>query len=157
MIAVIVTGMAQTAQTWGDRARETLEAEGHRTGGARSAVIELLDGEDCCLTAQEILERLSGGGDRIGIASVYRALELLQRLGLVQRVDIGEAGYRYERVVPGGDHHHHAVCDRCGRVTAFEDRELERAIERLGKRLRHAVAAHEVVIHGACPRCERRA
>jgi len=149
--------MVETAESWSARAHEALEAEGHRAGGARSAVIELLAGEGCCLTAQEILDRLTERGERIGIASVYRALEVLHGLALIQRVDVGEAGYRYERIVPGGEHHHHVVCDSCGRVTAFEDAALERAIDRLGKRLHHDVAAHDVVIHGACPRCERAA
>jgi Fur family ferric uptake transcriptional regulator len=147
--------MATKTKQWADRAREALEEAGHRTGGARSAVIELLARQDCCLSAQEIAERIERRGDPVGIASVYRALDLLHDLGLTQRVDLGDGGYRYEPVVPGGEHHHHVVCDRCGRVTAFEDPELERAIGRLGRRLDHTVAAHELVIHGECARCER--
>ena len=76
-------------------------------------------------------------------------------MGLVQRVDTGDGGMRYEAVVPGGHHHHHAVCERCGRVTAFEDQRLEEAIERLGRRLRHDVSGHEVMIRGNCPQCAR--
>ena len=92
----------------------------------------------------------------VGIASVYRALDLLDGLGLVQRVDAGAAAMKYEPVIPGGHHHHHAVCERCGRMTAFEDKRLEQAIERLAGRLRHEVSGHEVTIRGACPRCAAR-
>jgi Fur family ferric uptake transcriptional regulator len=155
MITVIVYGMAISSSEWAERAKEALVEAGFRTGGARSAVVELLGRQDCCLSAHEIADRIGRRGDKVGIASVYRALELLHELGLVQRVDLGDGGYRYEPVVPGGEHHHHVVCDRCGRVTPFDDPGLERAIERLGKRLSHAVAAHELVIHGQCPRCER--
>ncbi|MGZ5316327.1 MAG: transcriptional repressor, partial [Solirubrobacterales bacterium] len=52
-------------------------------------------------------------------------------------------------------HHHHAVCDRCGRVTAFEDERLESDLARLAGRLRHSIKAHEVVIHGDCDHCAR--
>jgi Fur family ferric uptake transcriptional regulator len=145
--------MSEISSDWKARAHEALERSGHRSGGARRAVVELLAREDCCLSVREISERLSGGGARVGIASVYRALELLHGLGFVQRLDTGEGGSRYEAVIPGGDHHHHAVCDRCGRVTPFEDEGLERAIARLAGRLEHRVSGHDVVIRGACPRC----
>jgi Fur family transcriptional regulator, ferric uptake regulator len=138
---------------WVDRATAALREGGHRTGGARAAVVELLAQQDCCLSAQEIADRLHAGGEGVGIASVYRALDLLAGMGLVQRVDTGEGPTRFEAVIPGGHHHHHVVCERCGRVAAFEDERLEEAIERLGRRLRHEVSAHEVMIRGACPRC----
>ena len=141
---------------WSELAFEALRGGGHRSGGARGAVVDLLSRQDCCLSAQEIADELRGRGARVGIASVYRALDLLDGMGLVQRVDTGEGGTRYEAVIPGGRHHHHVVCERCGRVAAFEDRRLEEAIERLGRRLRHEVSGHEVMIRGACPRCATR-
>jgi Fur family transcriptional regulator, ferric uptake regulator len=140
---------------WADFALAALDSAGHRSGGARRAVVELLAAEDCCLTAQEIADRLRAEGGGIGTASVYRALELLDSLGMMQRVEIGEGGTRYEAVVPGGEHHHHVVCDTCGRITAFEDAGLERAIGRVESRLGHRVSAHEVVLRGECSRCAR--
>jgi Fur family transcriptional regulator, ferric uptake regulator len=142
---------------WGERAERAMEGAGHRPGGARQAVVELLSRQDCCLSAQEIADELRSRGSGVGIASVYRTLDLLHGMGLVQRVDVGEGGQRYEPVVPGGDHHHHAVCESCGEVTAFEDSRLERAIERLSDRLGHAVSGHDVVIRGRCTRCRPRA
>jgi Fur family transcriptional regulator, ferric uptake regulator len=147
---------ASGGRQWIERAHGALRDSGHRTGGARGAVIELLANQDCCLSAQEIADELRDRGSGVGIASVYRALDLLDGNGLVQRVDTGEGGTMYEAVIPGGHHHHHVVCERCGRVAAFEDRRLEEAIERLGKRLRHEVSGHEVMIRGACPRCAAR-
>jgi Fur family ferric uptake transcriptional regulator len=141
---------------WSGRARGALGGAGHRLGGAREAVVELLSRQDCCLSAQEISDRLRSEGGGVGLASVYRTLDLLHGMGLVQRVDVGEGGLRYEPVVPGGEHHHHAVCESCGRVTAFEDRRLEEAIQRLSSRLGHAASGHDVLIRGTCARCERR-
>jgi Fur family transcriptional regulator, ferric uptake regulator len=143
------------AEAWSEVALRALDEAGHRSGGARRAVVELLDGEDCCLTAQEIADRLRNSGTRVGTASVYRALDLLDEIGLVQRIEVGEGGSRYEAIVPGGDHHHHAVCDRCGRITPFEDTRLERAIGQLAKRLDHDVRGHDVIIRGRCERCAR--
>jgi Fur family transcriptional regulator, ferric uptake regulator len=141
-------------EDWAEAANRALRDAGHRAGGARGAVIELLSGQSCCLSAQDISDRLSEGESRnVGLASVYRALDLLHGMGLVQRVDLGDGNLRYEPVQPDGEHHHHAVCDRCGRVTAFEDDRLESALERLAGRLRHSISAHEVVIHGRCRSC----
>jgi Fur family transcriptional regulator, ferric uptake regulator len=141
---------------WASRAHRGLELAGYRAGGARGAVVDHLSRQDCCLSAQEIADGLRAQGRGVGIASVYRAIDLLHGMGLVQRVDVGEGGTRYEPLIPGGEHHHHVVCDSCGRVAAFEDAPLEQAIDRLGRRLGHAVSGHEVVIRGTCPRCARR-
>jgi Fur family ferric uptake transcriptional regulator len=140
---------------WLAHARDELQGAGLRSGGARSAVLEALDREPCCLTAQEIFDNLRAGGRRVGIASVYRTLDLLSKLRLVHRVDIGGAAC-YEPAHPGGEHHHHVVCDRCGKVAAFEDDGLEDAIDRLGRRLKYKVGVHEVVLRGACPDCRKR-
>ena len=117
---------------WREHALEELRRAGHRSGGARSAVVDLMARQHCCLTAQEIFDRLREDGQVVGIASVYRALDLLSRMGLVRRLDLAEAAY-YEPAHPGGEHHHHVVCDRCGKVSQFEDEALETAIERLAR------------------------
>jgi len=146
--------VAATASTpWETAAHERLSAAGHRTGGAREAVVKLLAGQSCCLSAQEISDRLRKSGSDIGLASVYRALDVLQGVGLVQRIELGEGPSRYEPVAADGDHHHHAVCDRCGRITAFEDERLERRLEQLAGTLRHSMSGHDLVIHGRCARC----
>jgi Fur family ferric uptake transcriptional regulator len=140
-------------QEWEKRATETLAESGYRSGGARTAVVELLAGQDCCLSAQQIHDRLRERDRKVGIASVYRALEVLEGEELVHRLEVGEGGSRYEPALPGGDHHHHVICDDCGKVTAFEDPPLEDAIEKLAGRLPHMVSTHDVIIHGRCGGC----
>ncbi len=147
--------MMEANRDWSELALATLGEAGHRSGGARRAVVEQLARESCCVTAHEIADSLREGGGRVGIASVYRALEALDRVGLVQRIEVGEGAARYEAVIPGGHHHHHVVCDSCGRIGQFEDESLERAIGRLAKRLGHKVSGHDVLIRGECARCER--
>lgn len=129
---------------------------GYRTTLPRSAVIELLARQDCVLTADEISQRLQGeGGRRVGIATVYRTLELLEELGLLQRLDAGDGLARFEPALPDGEHHHHHfVCTRCGRVTPFEDADVERAIEALADRFGEPVSEHDVILRGrTCSAC----
>ena len=138
---------------WTEAALARLRESSGRSGSARRAVVELLGRQGCCLSAQEIHERLRTAGPRVGIASVYRALEGLDGLGLVQKVDLGDGVSRFEPTHAGGDHHHHLVCDDCGKVEPFEDPTLEAAIERVADGRGYAVAAHDVVLRGACEDC----
>ncbi len=172
--------------SWVTRAEATLAAAGHKRGGARRALLELLAetgirakgaclpasaGQECALSAQEIEDALrgrgAGGGQskagrstskstasrRVSRASVYRILDELEGLGLVQRVETGQAMVRYERVCERSEHHHHLVCDECGVVMPFSDPGLERAIETLSERVSLQVSEHEIVLHGACRDC----
>ena len=147
---------ATTQPSWREHTLATLARHGFRRGGARNAVVELLDAQDCALTAQEIDDRLRGDGRAVGRASVYRILEMLTELRLVARIDVGQGVARYEPLQPSGDHHHHLVCDRCGQVAPFEDASLEQAIARVSRRLSFSVADHDVVLHGACRDCRAR-
>jgi len=140
-------------ETWAESALVRLRNVSGRSGGARRLVVQLLGRQDCCLSAQEIHDRVHAGGARVGIASVYRALDGLDELGLVQRVDLGDGISRFERADPGGDHHHHLVCDDCGKVEPFEDPALEAAIVSVAGGRGYDVAAHDVVLRGACGDC----
>jgi Fur family ferric uptake transcriptional regulator len=143
-----------TASRWTDHAFAVLAEHGHRPGGARATVVNALGRRGGCLDADELVATLRRGGKRVGVASVYRALSLLSELGVLQRVPVAGGSARYELVGPGGDHHHHLVCDDCGATTPFEDEGLERAIGRLSRRAEYAVQAHDVTLHGMCPDCQ---
>jgi Fur family ferric uptake transcriptional regulator len=140
-------------ESWTDGALARMRSETGRNGGARRIVVEFLGGQDCCVSAQEIHDAVRAGGARVGIASVYRALDGLDELGLVQRVDLGDGVSRFERADPRGDHHHHLVCDDCGKVEPFEDPVLEAAIADIAGGRGYDVAAHDVVLRGACGDC----
>jgi len=148
-------GMEQNpdAQRWTERALDALADAGYRRGGARRELLALMSEQRCALSALEIEEALASGTRRVSRASIYRILEELEEIGVVQRVDIGSGMSRFEPVRHGRGHHHHLVCDRCGRLEPFSDEGLERAIKRLSERVPLEVAEHEVVLHGACNAC----
>jgi Fur family ferric uptake transcriptional regulator len=135
--------------TWAELAIQRLDAAGYRSGASRRKVVELLGKERCAVTALEIDRRL----DSVGRASVYRTLDQLDQLHLVQRVEIGGDAAGYERIDPD-QHHHHLVCEQCGRLAPFADRSLEQAIEAISRDADFEVAAHDVVLRGRCPDCK---
>lgn len=139
---------------WAEHALAALREAGYRRGGARTAVVEALAGHDCAVTAIELDDELRRRKPAVARASVYRALEQLERLGLVQRMEVSRGTAGYERVEPGGEHHHHAICRRCGRMVPFEDASLERAIAELSDSISFEVTDHDVVLRGTCERCK---
>ncbi|MGZ4268596.1 MAG: Fur family transcriptional regulator [Solirubrobacteraceae bacterium] len=139
-------------QSWGQDAQRRLAEAGFRRGGARTAIVELLDGHACALSAYEIEDELRAGGRKVGRASVYRVLDELCGLGVLSRVEVGQESTRYEAARADG-HHHHMVCERCGEVQPFADAELEKAVHRLARRVSFDVAEHDIVLRGACPDC----
>ena len=145
--------MLNPVTDWVGHAERELEREGYRLSAPRSAVVQTLADIGCSVTAKEISDRLHERGQEVGLASVYRTLELLDKLRLTRRVDAAEGVARYEPIGPSGEHHHHIVCDSCGQVSTFEDSELERAIERLANRVDYAIDGHDVTLRGECPTC----
>ncbi len=145
--------MTDPTQDWVQSAKQALSGAGYRRGGARHAVLELLDEQTCALSALEIEDILRTRERRVSRASIYRILEELEGLGAVQRLEIGQGLVRYEALRGNAGHHHHLVCDHCGALLPFSDPELERTLRRLSQRVPMTVSDHEVVLHGACSDC----
>jgi Fur family transcriptional regulator, ferric uptake regulator len=141
------------ASNWSEHVHSVLSRAGLKRGGARERVIELLAEQPCALSAVEIEDILRARGRPTARATIYRVLDLLVEHGLVERLAVGDGQARFERAHPGGEHHHHLVCERCGQLVAFDDPGLERAIDRLSERLGVTVESHDVLLRGACRRC----
>jgi Fur family ferric uptake transcriptional regulator len=140
-------------EDWAARAGARLAAAGYRRGGARNKLIRLLAGQYCALSAVELQAALADDGRTVSRASIYRILEELERAELVARIEVGHGIVRFEPLRHGSGHHHHLVCDRCGRLMPFADESLERELIRVSGRVPLRVAEHEVILRGACERC----
>lgn len=137
-----------TTESWAEFAETKIREAGLKRSGPRQRVIEVLDGKDCAITALALDAELVD----VGRATVYRAIEQLEELGLILRVDLGGSAHGYEKVEPSGHHHHHIVCDDCGRVEPFEDEALEEVIHEI-RPSGFKLETHEVTLHGHCSDC----
>ncbi len=126
--------------------------QGHRRSAARRIVLDLLAAGDCCVTAPELYDSARAAGRPVGLASVYRVLDLLTEKGFAEKLDLGDDHAHYERVDRRA-HHHHLVCTDCGRVEAFTDASLESAIRRIETEAGFDVERHDVLLRGACGDC----
>jgi Fur family transcriptional regulator, ferric uptake regulator len=145
--------MAEAQHSWLDAAVTSLHQAGYRNSAGRRTVLDALARQRCAMSAREIEDGLRRRGRDVGRATIYRSLEQLGELQLVNRVEIGDGTTRYEPRLPGGEHHHHLVCDKCGAVAPFADEALEEAVQRISSMVDFRVDEHEIVLHGACSRC----
>lgn len=106
------------------------------------------------LSADDVASELSRRGSDIGLATVYRTIDLLVQSGLVVERDFGEGFRRFEtaRDVP---HHEHLLCTICGKVTEFRDERLERMTTLVAESHGYARQRHRLVIYGVCDDCQR--
>ncbi|MEA2631496.1 MAG: Fur family transcriptional regulator, ferric uptake regulator, partial [Chloroflexota bacterium] len=88
---------------------------------------------------------------RVGRATVFRALELFEELGLVERLDLPNGDHAYVVCEPA--HHHHIVCQGCGRATEVEDNGMEAVAREIEAHTGYLVDSHRVEFFGLCPEC----
>jgi Fur family ferric uptake transcriptional regulator len=123
---------------------------GHNRSVRRRAIVEAVCARSGSFAAQEIADELAPRG--IGRATVYRTIAILQELGYLSRLHVGEECHRF--ALCDATHHHHLVCTSCGRVFPFDECEVEQTAARAAARVGFAVAGHHVDIYGRCAGCQ---
>jgi Fur family ferric uptake transcriptional regulator len=128
-----------------------LSRSGCRVTQQRKSIVTEFARQQRYVTPQELHARLAGRRPRIGLATVYRTLEVLERIGAASRAlrPSGEASYLF----CAGAHHHHAVCVNCGKVDDVPCGSAERLARSLANRLRFRLTQHRVELVGLCERC----
>ena len=118
----------------------------------RKAVTEALDTVDDFRSAQEIHELVSERGDEVGLATVYRTLQLLAEHGQVDVLRSGDGEASYRRC--SSTHHHHLVCRSCGATVEVEGPAVERWADAIAEDHGYAEVSHTLEIFGICGSCQ---
>ena len=98
---------------------------------------------------------LRSRGENVGVATVYRTLDLLVQSGLVRAHDFGEGFKRYEPM-PEQTYHEHLICERCGRVVEFQNERLERMLPVIADEHAFQHRRHRIEVYGICRECRQR-
>ena len=104
------------------------------------------------LSVEGIRRELERRGEAVGLATVYRTLDLLVESGLVREHQFGEGFKRYEAMAAQSDHEH-LICERCGRVVEFANERLERMLPVLADEHGFQHRRHKVEVYGVCRSC----
>ncbi len=126
-----------------------------RTTRQSAAIEDALREADGFRTAQELFDQVRSNGQKVGLTTVYRHLNLLADLGqadVVHRAD-GEAQFRLcgSHAEPAEEHHHHVVCRICGRSEQVSAPEVEAWAERVARAAGYTEISHTVEVFGLCP------
>lgn len=121
----------------------------------RDLVAEAIFHSDDHLSVDQIQRQLNQQGEAVGLATIYRTLDVLVRSGLVRAHDFGQGFKRYEPM-PAQAHHEHLICVRCGRVDEFSNERLERMLPILADEHSFQHQRHRVEIYGVCRDCQRK-
>lgn len=109
------------------------------------------------LTAEEIYELVKTGCPEIGLATVYRTIQLLLELGLIDRINLDDGYVRYEigslEAKQSKHRHHHLICMNCGKVTSFEADLLDELETKITSTTGFLIVNHEVKLYGICKEC----
>jgi Fur family ferric uptake transcriptional regulator len=132
---------------------EALDRQGYRLTAARRAVANLIVELDGHFTAAELVA--AAGRQRLGVgrATIFRSLDLLANLNIVERVDLPSGEHAYVACAPA--HHHHLVCSRCGRAIDVEDHGVADAVREIARRTGYRIESHRLELFGVCQRCQR--
>jgi Fe2+ or Zn2+ uptake regulation protein len=130
-----------------------IKASGYRLTGPRYTVVDILTHTGKALTAQDIFEQARKRYPSLGLVSVYRTLEKLERLGLIQRVHQPEKCQAYIAAFAG--HEHLLVCRACGKVDFFQGDDLSTLIEHVELQSGYHVHEHWLQLFGVCADCQQ--
>lgn len=132
---------------------ECLVDAGHRITASRQAVMQVLLETEAPLSPQEIFERGGAIHPMLGLVTVYRTVKLLQELDLVRRVHRSNGRHGYVATLPG--HHHHIICQKCGRTVEFPGSgDLDTLIVEVEQSTDYRVDDHLLQLFGLCPNCQ---
>ena len=138
--------------------KQLLKRKGLKVTNQRLLVLEAIAScPEEHLTAEEIYGLVKLSYPEIGLATVYRTIQLLNELHLIDRINFDDGFVRYEMGSAHGHgqkhHHHHLICMKCGRVISFQDDLLEELEAKITATAGFRIVDHEVKLYGYCVEC----
>ncbi|AZN40654.1 ferric iron uptake transcriptional regulator [Paenibacillus albus] len=139
-----------------DKIKQQLQSQGYKLTPQREATVRvLLENEEDHLSAEDVFMLVKDKAPEIGLATVYRTLELLSELHVVEKMNFGDGVARYDlRADNNKHHHHHLICVQCGTMSEILEDWLGPLEERLEKEYGFTVVDHRLDFQGVCASCK---
>jgi Fe2+ or Zn2+ uptake regulation protein len=132
----------------------SLEAAGYRLTSPRRALAGLIASRRGHFTAEELLEESRRRRLGLGRATIFRSLDVLTTLSLIERLDLPAGEHAFVACEP--EHHHHVVCSSCGGSTDVSDLGLDAVAAAVARKTGYRVDRHRLELFGLCPACQRK-
>ena len=141
-----------------ERIKEALHDARYKLTPQREVTVRvLLENESSNLSAEDVFMKVKDKYPEIGLATVYRTLELLNELNVLDKVNFGDGVARYDLRKEGAKHfHHHLICTNCGSVEEIEEDLLPEVEKIIAKDFNFIVVDHRLTFHGICRNCQEK-
>lgn len=138
--------------------KEQMKSKGYKLTPQRRAVLDvIIENEGKHLSTEEVYDIVKKGCPEIGLATVYRTLQLLEKIGVVSKLNFDDGCNRYELVHSDEAHqHHHLICNVCGTVEEVEDVLLESLENKVETKYNFKITNHDVKFYGVCKKCYKK-
>lgn len=135
--------------------KDNLKGKGYKLTLQRRAILDIIvKSEGKHLTAEELYDEVKKECPEIGLATVYRTLQLLEEIRILSKLDIGDGSSRYELIHEDENHqHHHLICNNCGKVIEVEGDLLEALEHNIEEKYNFKVLNHSLKFYGLCSEC----
>ncbi|MEG0773256.1 Fur family transcriptional regulator [Clostridium sp.] len=135
--------------------KEILKEKGYKLTPQRRAILNgIINSEGCHLTAEELYDLVKVDCPEIGLATVYRTVQLLEEMGVVCKLDLDDGRSRYELCQADDIHqHHHLICNECGKVIEVQGDLLHEIEEVIEKKYKFTIENHSLKFYGLCNEC----
>ena len=144
-----------------EKVKDLLREKGLKVTSQRLMVLNILSAHgDEHLTVEEIYDLAKEESPEIGLATIYRTVQVLLELHVIEKVTFDDGFARYElngEETGSGHRHHHAICTQCGKVYSLETDLLDTLEKQVFESLGFVVTDHEVKLYGLCSACRRKA
>lgn len=144
-----------------EKVKDLLREKGLKVTSQRLMVLNILRAHgDEHLTVEEIYDLAKEESPEIGLATIYRTVQVLLELHVIEKVTFDDGFARYElngEETGSGHRHHHAICTQCGKVYSLETDLLDTLEKQVFESLGFEVTDHEVKLYGLCSACRRKA
>lgn len=144
-----------------EKVKDLLREKGLKVTSQRLMVLNILSAHgDEQLTVEEIYDLAKEESPEIGLATIYRTVQVLLELHVIEKVTFDDGFARYElngEETGSGHRHHHAICTQCGKVYSLETDLLDTLEKQVFESLGFEVTDHEVKLYGLCSACRRKA
>ena len=139
-----------------EKIKQQLQAQGYKLTPQREATVRvLLENEEDHLSAEDVFMLVKDKAPEIGLATVYRTLELLSEMHVVEKLNFGDGVARYDlRTESNQHHHHHLICVQCGSFEEIMEDWLTPLEERLEREYGFTVLDHRLDFQGICSKCK---
>lgn len=138
-----------------ERLKINLKEKGYKLTPQRRAVVDIIiDNEGNHLTVEELYDEVKKECPEIGLATVYRTVQLLEELGVICKISLNDGYNRYELVHENEPHqHHHLICTECGKIIEVEGDLLDSIEQSVQEKYNFYVKNHSVKFFGLCCDC----